>query len=219
MGVRTIEQAELHAQLHELGHKVTDEMMRNAVRVGYEHMLTCTLFDAPSGAGFIQWDKTVATLREAFCGIGWRINNEGGYATVVDPTGKWAIAVASGDARTGLEGSPAPVTKWPKGSQTALRIHENQMCLGDLDEAFPRVLAGVPDESLTWMLLYHNDRQANEVRMELSLPDGMDSSRRVSSWKRRHILAAFTVERPVFDAAPEVDLEVEVPVERRIAQN
>ena len=63
----------------------------------------------------------------------------------------------------------------------------------------------------TWILLYYSDNQSGELRVEMSLPVGMNQEGYVDEWQERIILPL----RGEVDVNSEVDDEVDVPVEMK----
>jgi hypothetical protein len=71
-----------------------------------------------------------------------------------------------------------------------------------------------PDQ--TWLLLYHEDEEAGEARLELSLAVSMEADGYVSKWKERIILDPISTS-PGPTATDEEDEPIDVPVQRRRA--
>jgi hypothetical protein len=189
------------------------EPLRLAVANGLYHRDTCTENDPAPLGGLLHWGKTLRSLRDALAARQWRRDRERGYETVVHPDGRVAIAVASGDERTGIaNGHRHPRTKHPHGDTTAIAIRRNRepSLFPELDqppaEASPRE---------TWVLLYAT--LEDEVRCELSKPDALDVQGYVVAWSERIILPPIT-RRPTPDIADDDDDDsgdVVVEVKRR----
>jgi hypothetical protein len=99
-----------------------------------------------------------------------------------------AISVSTGTEGTGLrDGNPC--TSSAKGPKTAGVVQVNQL----QEFLFPE-MALPSKESLsatgraTWILLMHRDRDAQEVRCELSRPISMTDDGHVDGWAERIIL-------------------------------
>lgn len=191
----------------------------DSVKEGVAFVLACTRHDPLYLPGILGSGKIVRALRDRLIPRGWVYSNPRNYALTTDPGGSFAIAVAGGDASTGRE--QTPTTRTEKGPATRDAIYGNlQHQLAEVDPQFPRV-----DKSLTvqtWILLYFiDDHQLNEIRMELSLPSGMDRDGYVTSWRERIVLPAepfgavpVSVDKPK-DGGDQDD--VTVAVERRTA--
>ncbi len=178
-----------------------------AVQDAFAEAFDCTTHDPPSMAGFIAWGKTVRYLRDRLVPRGWTPANDRNYSTVVHPTGSIAIAVASGDANTGVA-SRVPSTQYEKGPATTDAVLTNQMTLGDLVPSFPVH----PSATQTWLLLHHFDETNEEIRMELSLPDGISEGGHVTSWRERLLLSPVpgfpTTSIEIRDAGEDIDVPV-----------
>lgn len=197
--------AEVIDRLAQLG--LTVEVLRDAVAMGEAARNACTANDPTIAPGFFAWARTTRGLRDVLAPGGWRRSRDGGLETVVDPEGKLAIAVATGDDATGRIGV-APKTKSPKGPATAAAIEQNQMSLfADPD---PVVSLPVPAERVTWLLLIA--RGIDEVRCELSLPEAIGEGGKVEEWSERIILEPVRRdgEPTVTPADQEPDIVVEV---------
>jgi hypothetical protein len=73
----------------------------------------------------------------------------------------------------------------------------------------------------TWVLLFHRDKLANELRAELSLPVSLDLLGQVDDWCERIYLNGITFGGPEFNIDPNVGPDApvapttEVSIERR----
>ena len=156
-----------------------------SVKEGAAFVFACTKHDPPYLPGILGSGKIVRALRDRLILRGWTYSNPRNYALTTDPGGSFAIAVAGGDVSTGRE--ETPTTRSEKGPATRDAIFGNlQYQLAEVDPEFPRV--DKPLTIQTWILLYCIDDQSNELRMELSLPSGMDHEGYVTSWRERIIL-------------------------------
>lgn len=184
--------------------------LSKALLVGYLARISCTANDAPNAPGFYQWNATLRSLREDLVLLQWTRCDDGNFATVVDPTGKIAVTVASGNADTG-RAHLTPTTRSSKGPNTAAAVSINA---GQM-ELFPELIEALPihdgERRVTWILLFHAD--GKELRGELSLPVSMDEEGHIKAWKERIILpsqpldSGFTVREPEF--GPEVDIDIQ----------
>ena len=102
-----------------------------------------------------------------------------------------AIVIAQGTDATGTEQELR--TRYHRGPVMREAIERNQLSFALISpEDFP------PEEQLqgpaTWLLLYYIDRNAEEIRLELSLPQRMDKLGYVVSWRERVMLPPLAIE-------------------------
>ncbi len=200
---------------------LNEDLLQKAVKHGVAQSLICTAFDPRSSKGFIKWAKTNAKLREELAlvkGKRWKLSDKRNYPRSLNVDRRIAITAVSGDSQTGCEDGLAPKTRWPKGvaTQLACKVNAKQISFADiLPSEFSKP---VDEETLsTWMLVYYVDEEQKEVRIELSLPVGIDNRGRVSAWDKRIILESWSLE-PTVKLQDEMSEEYEVPVERRTNQ-
>lgn len=197
-------------RLRRLG--ITTEDVRKAVERGIVERMNCTTFDPPSYPGVVQWARTVRDLRETLVPNGWRADNTRNFSTVVSPNELVAIAVSTGDERTGREGEPEPRTKYPKDTVFLAAVNRNvQLSLfGEMIiEADGKVLS----KTRTWTLLMRTDAFAKEVRVELSLPARIGEDGRVIAWSERIIFTPLSFDNTLpGDDDPPIE-GIDVPVE------
>ena len=134
--------------------------------------------------------ETVAALRDFLVPRGWEVRNEGNYELVFNPRLNMSIAVASGNDATG-ERLRIPSNKSEKGPRTAKAVKDNQTA-----DLFPETMLAAPESIVptdTWILLHH--RCGNEIRLELSRPNGFDATERfVTGWSERILLDAISLD-------------------------
>ena len=209
------EASDVETRLKELG--LTIAVLQEPVMEGMQARSECTPNHPPLFSGFTTWATTVRCLRERLSPIpfGWTASDEGGYSLVISPSGKIAIAVATGDENTGNP-QVTPMTKSPKGPRTQSAIEVNQY-QGSLFDEIPEfdVSNMANSDRVTWILLQHYDQVRKEVRYELSLPTSY--SGKVDGWSERIILGALpfdpssAIPIPVLPNLPDID----VPLRRR----
>lgn len=202
------------ASLYALG--VTEEELREAVKKGLDARKRCTAFHPPSAPGYYQWAEIHVALRQTYVPLKWEASDDGGFSTVVRPDGAVAITVATGSDRTGQLGDPQPTTKYPRGAMSQAAVKANQQVALDLVTG-GSILPPDPDKSksVTWWLLVCT--RHDEVRMELSRPNGIDDDGRIYSWTKRIILSPLPIETAP-NVIPDDDDDgdpIDVPVERR----
>lgn len=192
-------------------------VLREAARVSTTYYLECNDNDPPSMGGISLWGKAVRTLRDQLIPLGWRRSNARNYATVVHPTGAFAIAVAGGDSNTGrTDGDVQPATRTEKGPATKEVIAQNQYAFADEDPSFPDTRLSA--SSMTWLLLLFVDEVAGETRCELSLPRSMTEEGLVVGWHERIVLPSVPIGVvPTFPERHE-DEDVDIDVRRREAR-
>ena len=197
---------------------LTMEALDEAVRTGLTQASGCTENDVPMARGLTAWMKTVRGLRDQLCPLGWQKDDSANFSTVVDPTGSYAIAVAAGDAFTGLK-NKTPSTVTDRGPMTGTAVAVNrQLHLGEISEDFRKLAGPPPRETLqTWYLVYYEDADDDEIRLELSLPNAVTGTNRIVSWMERIIIApqlgAGAVAIPALGG--DVSDDLDIPVRRR----
>lgn len=134
--------------------------------------------------------ETVAALRDFLAPRGWEVRNEGNYELVFNPKFNMSIAVASGNEGTG-DRLRVPSNKSEKGPRTAKAVKDNQTA-----DLFPETMLTAPESIVptdTWILLHH--RCGNEIRLELSRPNGFDDTERfVTGWSERILLSTISLD-------------------------
>jgi len=203
--------ADVQQQLAHLG--LDQDDLSEAVIRGALARSECTPNHPPLHAGFVTWSNTVCALREVLIPKGWDRSDEGNYSTVIHPSGKIAIAVATGDENTGNPNAN-PMTKSTKGPITrnavAMNIHQVSL--------FPELIPLLPTTQLegriTWLLLV--SQQEGKVKSELSLPTSCEG--KVDGWKERLILPDIDLDpTSSFNLMPNLPSlpEIEIYVQRR----
>ncbi len=175
---------EVSSRLAELG--VRAEVLIEAVQRGQAARASCTPNHPAPFAGIYAWAETVASLRELLRTEGWTREDSGNLPLTVNRAKRVSLIVSTGDENTGT--SVSPCTRSSKGPRTesAVTINALQMTLFDV-----RLRPEDLDESngkMTFLLLFHFDINASEVRCELSRPVEMNGEGQVSGWAERIIL-------------------------------
>ena len=179
-----VRSADVTARLNDLDLK--REALLEAVRFGSTYAAECTLHDPRSMAGLVLWGKTVRKLRDQLIPGGWDVDNGQNYPRTVHPSRRWAIGVAPGDERTGIP-DKTPSTRSERGPATRQVVSINQSSFAALSADFAKLDAALTRQ--TWLLLHYRDDDADEIRVELSLPAEMTREGFVIQWKERIILA------------------------------
>lgn len=185
------------------------EVLLDALRQGESAARLATQFHPVTTAGTSRWFDTVAGVRREMATVGWRNIEVRSAPRTVNEEGTIAIAVTSGNVRTGLRGGagPQPRSARAKGPATLRSVQVNGQLAFDIDLPGPAdVAADVSGGTETWFLLYFReaarDGKNAQLRAELSLPVGVTETGYVSEWGRRIIL-------PAIDLGNEVVLDDE----------
>jgi hypothetical protein len=202
--------ADVDAALARLG--LTSAPLIEAVLAGYLARSSCTENDAPNVAGFVQWGRTLRTLRELLIPLGWSRSDDLRYYTAVAPDERVAIAVASGSEATGLANG-TPTTRSAKGPSTAAVVFANA-AQGDLfPETLPKAQPKADRDRATWLLMFYVDE--NEIRAELSQPIIIGEDGFITVWLERIILSAQPLDPIVAVPKPDFGPNLDIPVQRR----
>ncbi|WP_079437124.1 hypothetical protein [Zoogloea sp. LCSB751] len=172
----------------------------------------------PKGFGGTNaWAFGTEALRELFVPKGWLPVNPNNQPRVVSPDGKHAITVISGDSDTG---NPyrEPQTRNKRGSQTLRSVSYNsiQGQLFPVSSAVRRDfdLDSAEGQSL-WILLFHVDTGAQEVRYELSRPVNFGDNDKVDGWEPRFIMPALSFQARGSRGTPDDGVDFDIPVTPR----
>jgi hypothetical protein len=195
------------SRLEELG--LTAATLGQAVQLGLAAAATCTKHDPSNLPGLMQWGRTIRGLRDTLVPQGWKSQSTYNYPTVVSPDRSVAVSVAGGDYFTGRSDG-VPSTRSSKGPVTRAAVIQNQLTFAELDPSFADLN---PAPTTTWLLLHHYDQEAKEVRVELSLPAGLDADDVVTAWHERILLEPLTTAYEPPDTSEEVDIDI--PLTRR----
>jgi hypothetical protein len=204
--------------LAELG--LEEEALLNSIRAGYAAWANCTLNHPVMFPGLSAWAEATCGLRETMLPLGWKRCDEGNLPFTVNESETLAITLATGDEDTGRpDGNPC--TKSKKGPQTGNAVKQNALqhtLFGDI-RLLPEALKKI-NGRMTWILLFHIDVKASEVRCEFSLPTKMNTGDHVDGWVERIILnpLPFGIDSTRTKTADLAQTaEVEVHVKRRHA--
>lgn len=200
------EEADPRERLAALG--LTPEIVLDAVTAGEVHRRRCTRNHPPSYAGYGAWAETVCRLGELLKPLKWVRRDPSNFSVVVDANETVALAVATGDDRTGREGLPHPRTKYEKGPTVIEAIDRNVVQMELFDTGRRKKAEAMP--KLTWFLLMVRTR--TEVRYEVSLPSAVDDEGFIVSWRERIILDPLTFdadqESEPLESTDEIDIDV-----------
>ena len=192
---------------------LTSEVLLESVAEGDKERRRKTLSQYPRNfPGIVFWAETLATLRRQLIRqrVGWKGGRSGNYETVYLESRATAVAVVGGDKNTGIDALSGPRLARKRGPMTTARVRHNveidlQLTL-DLDFGSERSAGLAPDEACqTWFLVMFADE--NEVRVELSLPSGLNEDGVVSRWIERIMLPALPATGAVVPIDPDEDDE------------
>lgn len=203
---------EVAKRLDELG--LREATLIDAVMNGIHYRLDSTEHSCKTALGMVVWNFATQALRDALVPNGWSKDSTRNYEITVHPEASHAVTVSSGDENTGAE-DHTPCTSGEKGQCTKDAIERN------LQLGFARISPGefppqTDSSPETWVLLYHMDEKQEEIRIELSLPSGLNADDHINDWYERIIL---TVQQfgdvltsktdPDDDDVDEIDFDVE----------
>jgi hypothetical protein len=214
-----VEPEDVEQQLARLGLRPED--LHEAVRAAKSLAATATGIHPAGAQGYFWWTAQVVRLREVTFSRKWktyRIENQEG---IISPDKTTIIIPCRGDEDTGIiDGIPS--TSRPRGVTYRRAVEDNQLAF---ELEFESSEAGLPDATepeeepirRVWLFLTYRDREARQVRYELSLPDRM-SGNRPDRFPIRIILGPEPMDPDVEigdDRDNDDDSGIEVPVARR----
>ena len=163
------------------------EYLLDAIRFGATYAVECTRHDPSSLRGTSLWGKTIRKLRDILSLDGWKASDKDNLSLTVHPSKMCAIAVVSGNERTGIS-DKTPATRYSRGRATREVVSSNRPSFSMLSADWAEQEAASTMQ--TWFLLHYWDYTASEIRMELSLPAAMTADGFVVQWKERILLGA-----------------------------
>lgn len=184
------------------------EELREAVEVGYACAADCTDHDPLSLPGIMAWGKTLGHLRDLTCLRGWTADRDANYETTAHPTNSHRVAVTAANPDTGRPDA-TPRTRTPKGPATSRAVRRNAQLqiVGLVTPALPE-----DGDRELWMLLHYFDRDAGEIRIELSCPRTMEGPQ-ITAWRERIIIEPVPAELDIpvdHDEDDEDDIDIDV---------
>lgn len=177
--------------------------------------LNCTNYNTKGGAGYIQWDGLVRSIREECCGEHWEKYEYKGIEGIISRNErgrKSRIIPSSGNSATANQNQP-PSNKNPKGFKTIELINNSQQ--GSLFYGFPNQI----EDSITdtYILLYYNN--SKELRLELSIPSHITKAGRIVSWSKRIIIPPIKLDEVEIynrqEKEPLIEDEIDIPIKRK----
>jgi hypothetical protein len=207
------ETGDVRQRLLELG--LEEEPLKDVIRRGQLAFLNCTANHPPQFPGLAGWAETVRALREYLVPLGWETTNESNYALTVDPAGRMAIVVATGNEAT-ASAEATPSTNARKGPNTADAVAENQLQFSFMDRVVPPAASPSSpggERRMTWVLLIH--RALSEVRCELSLPSSMAEDGHIDGWRERILFGPVPLDGDLVEVVPPLLPDIAVDIRRR----
>lgn len=204
--------SDVRSRLDTLG--IESDVLARVVGHAVSESFHCTLHDPPTASGMRAYFGAVRHLRDELVPRGWTASNDRNYCTVMHPLGAMAIATCSGNEATG-RCRETPATRSVKGPVTHAIVSANQIALFDTQQYAVSSCATGPEGPVTWILLYHIDERAGEVRCELSLPTRITADH-VDGWRERIILTPLSIDSVLTQQrAAFIEEEIDVNVQRR----
>lgn len=194
-----------------------------AVAAGHDDAERCTANDVATRGGWVRWATPLRYLGDEWVPRGWKRARPGGYELLISPDGKRGIGVAQGDHATGTAKMPSTLIE--RGPLTLQAVQGNRHQMRFPAEVHPDFAPPVDPDLVTWILLSHYDREANEIRIELSRPveftkspgaAGQKNRGHITHFEPRIILPTISLE-PVGYEEPAVAEPIDVSVQRRRA--
>jgi hypothetical protein len=203
-----IEPAEVSLELAKMG--LSRAPLIEASLMGDLHRRTCTGLDVASAPGFYLWSRALRVLREQTAReLQWHPGDYLQIPVTYNNDESIAVAVSSGDDRTGRSSDADPATKNLKGFATVDAVANNKLVFGKpIDEQAVDF----------WYLLI--DAGDEGVWIEVSRPTFVDGvSQRVTGWSHRIVIGRVDQfddggakrRPPIAPVMPDID----VPVTRR----
>lgn len=205
--------AEITSQLNRLG--LTEASLIKSAQLAYAEVERCTGNDVAAMAAFTAWGKVLRYLRDELVPLGWSKGRHPNLESVVSPDRSLRILSVGGNWATGTD--RMPTTENDKGPLTGFAVDDNRQIAFD-----PDIVGAVPEgDLLTYFFLHHWDREADEIRLELSVPTHLAGRK-----KKRAVVDQFDHRIPIrpimldgtpgtADAETEYTDEIDVPVARR----
>jgi len=177
---------EVEARLQTLHPDLTPALLRAAVIGGLGARNDVTRASAPTAAGVQQWLKTVEDLRTILARFQWKIHEHQNCPFISSPEREMSIVVMTGNSETGREGFDDPTNQAEKGAVAEDYVQSNFKQLELFNGGSLKVARRKAKETQVWALLYHYDKNLQQVRFELSLPTGFNR-KKITQWGERLI--------------------------------
>lgn len=185
----------LEARLHDEGLERLSALgldvptIHDVLLYGQAERATYTNFDARGAGEYARWDRHVQRLSESYVARGWTRIDPDNQPTIVHPSNKHCVVVASGNAFTGGRFG-TPTTKNPRGRSFQEAVGSNAVLM-DLQDVEP-VLEGLHE---TWVLLTFASSDG-KLYSEVSLPSNMTGNY-ITAWKYRILIPQINPQGPL----------------------
>lgn len=197
---------EVRVRLTQLHPDLTPDLLSKAILRGLNARNETSKASAPTAAGGKQWFDTLEELRGLLLEKQWNPHNQRNCPFAIAPDRSISIVVMTGNSETGKQGLQDPSTAADKGvvAEDYVSINRQQTLFNQAQEQ---------QGTQVWVLLYHYDKNLQEVRYELSLPTDF-SKKKITGWGERLILGSipnnptgFTVREDVPNTPATVDVQ------------
>ena len=203
------EPIERRNRLTQLG--LDEEELLKCIGRGQGAWAECTDNHPALFRGVAAWAETICAIREYLLPKSWKRVDDGNLPLTVNKSGTIAIIVWTGDEATGrVEENPS--TKSSKGPRAADAVEGNlrNTLFGDIRKVRTTIGGRV-----AYVLLFHRDLEAEEVRAELSQPVKInEEDGRVDGWVERIILGSIPfggdriLKTPDAPQTPNINIEI-----------
>ena len=158
-----------------------------AVARGDEKRRLCSPLHPKTFPGQVMWAETTEALRRTLIPLqfGWAPGSTANYETVFSERVGVGIAVAGGDAFTGVDGFRSPSFSRRKGPLTHVRLRRNRSTVEPTLDGFPED-DSLEDSLQTWFLLC-NAREG-KIFVELSFLTLIGEDGKPNVWPERILL-------------------------------
>lgn len=163
-------------------------------------------------SGSSAWFEIVRSLRELLVPKGWQCLYEAGLDKTISKDFGVSIVCTGGNSAVGKINAQSLLSKNDKGSAFDRLLEQNrrQLELFDSNE----FLSSPVDDNTTWVLIYHVDKSAKEIRAELSLPVFLNEKSKIQGWKTRIFLGTVSLDNLKTSTLSESEFSeaIEIPV-------
>lgn len=192
-------------RLAELG--LSAELLRTVAGAAYTDASQSSTLEPSSYPGTTKWAKGTRYFREATIVDGWKPDSTDNFESTIHPSGTHAVALVGGTPDTGrTDATPRNARK--RGVAAVRAVKRGQL---NLLESALTLDTPAPD---LWMFLHFHDEDAHEIRLELSLPNTIESGF-VTSWTERIVIVAEPFDGITRALADDDDPDIDVDVRRR----
>jgi hypothetical protein len=204
-----VEDYDVNLRLHQLG--ITGAPLVEAAQQGHLQRRLCTSDDFYAAPGFLDWTRTLRTMRKEMRSAHNFYNGDFLQIPVTfSPNGLMAIAVTTGDEWTGINGDKDPTTR-DKGPQTYAAVVANRDPNTTLDLDYE-------DQGVDLWYLMRYINEDDELLTELSLPRFTNEKFEINGWYERILFGRIDPHDDGVKVIPPVaPSNIDIPVERKYA--